>query len=204
MILIAKLRTAAAAAAVALSASTFAAALPEQAVQWEVANTARVQATVPYELHNSARRNLGFSTQLGYLAIDRPWPNSDCHHVGWVGHSGGHFVFFRPNTRDHRTIRDDESVALYNTKIRMYLTGLQFKDKISGTHFVWSKSPAYEWQVHRQTNETGPRFALFNLRNRDYLTIVGEGSLNNGKFAILGWITARPAIGVGSRCPVLD
>jgi len=186
----------------ALTASfpaTAARPIPDGALQWEVANDTSVNANTRYELHNFHRRELGFSTQLGYIPVSRGWPNSDCHALGWMGHSGGHFIFVRPNRADRRSVNVNETLALYNTKIKLYLTGKFHKHKRRGTVTVWKESPAYEWQV-RRTEPSGTSFALYNTVQHDYYVIRGEGSLNNGQHADLRYLRTTPSIGRSGGC----
>lgn len=134
--------------------------------QWQVKNDDTVKASTPYELHNTYRRQLDLSSQLGFT--------KDGRLLGWVGQSGGHFEFRRPNIRDHRTVSPSEYLALYNTKSRGYLTGK--------TAVHWSSSPSYEWQV---LDRQGADFALFNTDKRDYIVAADGGG------SILKWLGTR-------------
>lgn len=59
-----------------------------------------------------------------------------------------------------------ERVAIYNTKARAYL---RYGERRYGINLEWSKTPRFEWDVHRR----GARLALYNARVRDFL-VYGE------------------------------
>jgi hypothetical protein len=137
--------------------------------QWLVENTNTVSANTNYELHNLIRRENFLTSQFGY-------PKQESGHTilyGWTGHSGGYFVFRRPNERDHRHIQGDfETVAIYNTKIKKYL-------HMSRTRAYWNGSAAYEWQLH---DISGPKFSLYNTSVRDYFGVAPD-------LDYLGWVS---------------
>ena len=155
--------------------------IPAGARQWQVNNSDTVKAGTPYELHNLRRRKLNLTSQLGYAKRDVSlWPDPDS--IDWVGHSGGHFEFRRPtksNIRDHRTVKPDDFLALYNTKIRKYFIGRWTEDKYSD--YMWDSTPSYEWQVH---DRQGADFALFNTRILGYYVYNESHKFNPG----LVWI----------------
>lgn len=124
-----------------------------------------MKASTPYELHNTYRSQLDLSSELGYTKDVRALA-TDREDVGWVGQSGGHFEFRRPNIRDHRTVSPFENLALYNTKSRKYLIGRTTMYQAHGDHDyqIWSSSPSYEWQV---LDRQGADFALINTNKRD-------------------------------------
>lgn len=154
---------------------------PAGARQWQVNNSSTVLGSTAYELHNLRRRKLNLTSQLGYAKRDVSlWPDPDS--VDWVGTSGGHFEFRRPNIRDHRTVSPSESLALYNTKIRKYFVGRWVEDKYSG--YLWSSSPAYEWQVH---DRQGADFALYNTRILGYYIFDEKHNFKPG----LRWLGKR-------------
>jgi len=146
--------------ALAASPATKSAAGPPEARQWQVKNSSTVEVGIPYELHNTRRRQLDLGSQLGYkkFKISR----KDEERVGWVGHSGGLFEFRRANPRDHRSIKPDETLALYNTLSREYMLGSL------NELLLWSSSPSYEWMVH---DREGADFALYNTKTRDYFVL---------------------------------
>ena len=141
--------------------------------QWQVKNASTVQASTPYELHNTYRRQLDLSSQLGYTT-EGHFLSSDREDVGWVGQSGGQFEFRRPNIRDHRTVSPFENLALYNIKSRKYLIGKTTMYELHGDHDyqIWKSAPSYEWQVRdRQAAD----FALFNTNKNDYIVAADRG-----------------------------
>ena len=160
--------------------------IPAGARQWQVNNSDSVKGWTPYELHNLRRRELNLTSQLGYAKLDVSlWPDPDW--VDWVGTSGGHFEFRPPNPnpkiRDHRTVKPDDFLALYNTKIRKYFVGRWVQDKYAGD-YMWSSTPSYEWQVH---DRQGATFALFNTRILGYYVYDEKHKFKPG----LKWIGKR-------------
>lgn len=144
------------------SPATESASRPPEARQWQVKNSETVKAGVEYELHNTRRRQLDLSSQLG-LKKTSVFLGKDIEDVGWVGSRGGHFEFRRPNPRDHRSISPDETLALYNTKNGKYLVY-----RADPTNHAFSSSPSYEWMV---LDREGADFSLYNTKNRDYLVL---------------------------------
>ena len=148
--------------ALAASPATESASGSPEARQWQVKNSETVKAGVEYELHNTRRRQLDLSSQVG-LKKTSVFLGKDVEDLGWVGSRGGHFEFRRANPRDHRSISPDETLALYNTKNGKYLVyraGLAIHD--------FNSSPSYEWMV---LDREGADFALYNTKIRDYLVL---------------------------------
>lgn len=108
--------------------------------------------------------------------------------MGWVGHDGGHFELRRLNGHDHRTVTPTEYLALYNTKIKKYMTGVQRRDKRTGHHAqLFVSSPSYEWQV---LDRQGADFALFNIKARDYL-VTSDSVDGDGDIGVLTWLGTK-------------
>ena len=133
--------------ALALIPATASAAGP---LQWTVNNNVGpVQAGTEYELVN-----LGGGSRIGYQSRT----GAD---LGWTT-SGGNFEFRRGNPRDHRSIRADEPMAIYNTRMKKYLA---YGSQTFGINLEWSSSPLYQWKVE----QSGSRFSLYNTVTRDYV-----------------------------------
>jgi hypothetical protein len=132
--------------------------VPAKVKQWQVANTNTVQAGTEYQLHNLRRRAMNLTSQMGWTGRG----------YGWTGTSGGHFVFHRTNRNDHRTLRPEENVALYNTKAKRYLN----------SSLQWPPTPEYSWQVHAIS---GPNFALYNTTQRTWLILMESPSSGRHK-----------------------
>ncbi len=151
-------------------------AVPPEAHQWEVPHANGVSYGVDYMLHNQKNKK-----QIGYENRTM----GDEADLDWVGNYGGLFSFNRKapaGTRDHRTgpIPENADVAIYNTEARRYLTYKKFDDTIA--ELGWSRTPAYEWQLHDQKGTSVASFALFNSRVRKYLVFQGKTRGIN-----LGW-----------------
>ena len=128
-----------------------AAASAANPLQWTVNNNAgrQLSAGTEYELVN-----VGGGSRIGYQSrtgVD----------LGWTS-SGGNFEFRRGNPRDHRSIRPDEPMAIYNTKTRKYLV---YASQTFGINLDWSSSPLYQWKI----TQSGSRFSLYNTVIRDYV-----------------------------------
>jgi hypothetical protein len=154
-------------------------AVPSGAHQWEVHNADGVSFATAYELYNQKN-----GSQIGYekrtFGVD----------LGWVGHSGGHFMFMRwapVRVRDHRPgpIAENENVAIFNTKTNRYL--MYYKRGDAEAELEWSSTPVYEWQVRDQKGTSVASFALFNDRVDKYLVYQFKNYGIN-----LGWLNDTP------------
>jgi hypothetical protein len=127
-----------------------AAASAAEPIQWTVNNNVGpVKAATEYELVN-----VGGGSRIGYesrTGVDLAWTSS-----------GGNFEFRRGNPRDHRSLRPDEPVAIYNTKTKRYL---YYSSQSFGINLDWSSSPMYQWKIQ----QSGSRFSLYNTATRDYV-----------------------------------
>ena len=151
---------------------------PAAAKQWNVNNTDRMTPATEYEFYNTSGGQLGYDNRT--FGVD----------LGWVGHSGGYFEFFRkspPGVRDHRgPIASDENVSIYNTKTRRYLMYYDRAD--TKAELEWSDTPVFEWQLHDQSPSGGRvHFALFNNRVKKYLVYKVQNYGIN-----LGWLNTAP------------
>jgi len=158
------------------------AAVPSDAHQWEVHNADGVSSGIDYELHNKKnKKQIGYKKRTDYgHSVD----------LDWVGHSGGHFQFMHKapdGTRDHRRrpIPENADVAVYNTKAKRYLKYKKHDNTV--TELEWSRTPAYEWQIHDQKGTSVASFALFNIRAKKYLVLQTKDYGIN-----LGWFNDSP------------
>lgn len=127
--------------------------------QWSFTPTNTVdqlRIDTPYSVTNTTGGFFGVGS--GGLGIDLRFG---------PGSTGGQFVFKRQNPRDHRVVKATESVALYSTAKRQYLT---FGPQTYGVDLRWSATPRYEWQALVGQDGLGQvRTELFDTRAGGYL-----------------------------------
>jgi hypothetical protein len=144
-------------------------------LQWEVLYTNTIKIDEEYQLHNIRRHELRLSSQFGFRMYERTLA-ADVPDAGFV--RGGHFVFKRPNPRDHRSVRPGENVAIYNTKVKKYLGSSQFRyvSPFTGSRSRkiqrWSDTPNYDWQLQQiRPGDGSMQFALFNYPRNDHFVL---------------------------------
>jgi hypothetical protein len=144
--------------------------LSKEPRQWEIRNVTGIKADELYEIYNLRRDEMDLSSELAFEERD----SRDA--TGW-GQNGGRFVFKRDtastNVRDHRTVRDGEFVAIYNTKTKRYMSYIG----------VWEDKPQYVWMMKKQEvvgqgRAARFRFALFNTDKRKWLMVCQGEPMN--------------------------
>ncbi|MEA2425038.1 MAG: hypothetical protein QOH13_1448, partial [Thermoleophilaceae bacterium] len=141
-------------ALVALAVPATASASPD-AFQWTVSPTVSPIGKMPnastaYTLSNPGHGKLGYGWRVWGINLE------------WGG--DGDWKFMRANERDHRTLGDGETVALYNTDKKQYLayTPMNF-----GIDMNWQKKQSLQWKISR--NPTTGKISLHNTVINDDL-----------------------------------
>jgi hypothetical protein len=136
--------------------------------QWEIRGQHGVNVDREFIIINLRRQDLDLSSRLAFFEM----PSGFRDTTGF-GNDGGLWVFKREqqrNVRDHRSIREEEFLAIYNTKTRRYLE----MGGDQGGWPVWSDRPRYVWMLKgiKLTGEgrsRATRFAIFSVEQRNFL-----------------------------------
>jgi len=148
-------------ALVALAVPATASASPD-AFQWTVSPTVTPNSKMPnastaYKLTNPGHGKLGYGWRVWGINLE------------WGG--DGDWKLMRANERDHRTLADGETVALYNTDKKQYI---RYAPRNFGIDMEWTKTQSLQWKISR--NPSTGKLALHNTVINDDL-VYGQQSL---------------------------